>query len=287
MAKTFRTMDGNSGDLAPILGSDLIVLAETAVPDFLRTRDGLVDSLRELANEAGGSVLVGALDFVPDRRPWSEYRFYNSAFLFLPAVSGEPGDSGAPSQYPKLRLVPFSEAVPFKGLLPLLNYVESRVGSGGFSPGDGHRVWRTVGIPWSPSICYEVIYPSFARGARAAGAHLLVNVTNDGWFGRSNGPHQHANIARFRAAENGMPVARAANNGVSAFYDAWGRSPGRTVLMDSTVLRRTISVPDRRTPYSALGGALDAFFLAAFAIWTAVAAGAAWRSRPRRATLFP
>jgi apolipoprotein N-acyltransferase len=170
----------------------------------------------------------------------------------------------------------------------MLNYVESKVGSGGFSPGDGHRVWTTGGIPWSPSICYEVIYPSFARDARAAGAKLLVNVTNDGWFGRSNGPYQHANIARFRAAENGMPVARCANNGVSVFYDAWGRDLGRTALMDSTVFRRAVPVADRQTAYSRFGGAIDAFFLIALGIWgIALIPWSAWRPGRSRTTLSP
>jgi apolipoprotein N-acyltransferase len=280
IAKTFRTMYGTGGDAHPVRGSDLIVLAETAVPDFLRMRPELVDSLRGMARATGAPVLVGALDYVPERHPWSEYAFYNSAFLFSP----DSAESlQRPAQYAKLRLVPFSEALPFKGVLPLLNYVETKVGSGGFSPGDGYRVWNTRGISWSPSICYEVIYPSFARAARAAGAKLLVNVTNDGWFGRSNGPYQHANIARFRAAENGMPVARCANNGVSVFYDAWGRDLGRTALMDSTVLRRQVSVPDRITAYSRLGDAVDGFFLTALGVW--ILALFAWRRDRRRTTL--
>jgi apolipoprotein N-acyltransferase len=285
MAKTFRTLEGKSDDLAPVRGADLVVTAETAVPDFLRMRRELVDSLRAVATAAGAPLVVGSLDFVPDRHPWSEYAFYNSAFLFAP---GSTDVDGMPTRYSKQRLVPFSEAIPFKGILPMLNYVESKVGSGGFTPGDGQRVWHAAGIPWSPSICYEVIYPSFVREARAAGAKLLVNITNDGWFGRTNGPYQHANIARFRAVENGMPVARCANNGVSVFYDAWGRDLGRTALMDSTVLRRRIAVPDRLTAYSRFGGIVDACFLAGLAAWgLALAADEAWRRRRGRTTLSP
>jgi apolipoprotein N-acyltransferase len=263
MAKTFRVMGGPEPGVSPVLGSDLIVLAETAVPDFLRARDDIRDSLKAVAAASGSPLLIGALDFVTDRRPWGEYRFYNSAFLF-------PPDTGiAPAQYSKLRLVPFSEKLPFDGVFPVLNYVN--LGEGDFSPGDGHRVWGHGARSWAPSICYEVIYPSFVREARAAGARLLVNITNDGWFGRTNGPHQHANIARFRAAENGMPVARCANTGVSVFFDAWGRDLGRTALMDSTVLRRSVPVPDRLTLYSRLGGGVDAIFLLALALWTILA----------------
>src|SRR5690606_36365799 len=139
MDKTFRTMAGPAGDLAPGRGGDLIVLAETAVPDFLRTRRRLADSLRAIADAAGAPLLVGALDFVSDRRPWSDYRFYNSAFLF---EVGEAGDTvktdTTPRQYSKMRLVPFSEKLPFDGIFPVINYVN--LGEGDFSPGDGHRV---------------------------------------------------------------------------------------------------------------------------------------------------
>jgi apolipoprotein N-acyltransferase len=259
MGKTFRTIEGAEGNLAPVRGADLIVLAETAVPDFLRNRAEIRDSLRAISRLAGAPLVTGALDYVRDRTPWSEYKFYNSAFLFA------PGDTAPPLQYSKLRLVPFSEKLPFDGIFPIINYVN--LGEGDFSPGDGHRLWDTRGETWSPSICYEVIYPSFARAAREGGARLLVNVTNDGWFGRSNGPYQHANIARFRAAETGIPVARAANNGVSVFYDAWGRDLGRTRLMDSTVLRREVPLAVRETPYTRLGDGIDAFFMFAGAAW--------------------
>lgn len=271
MDKTFRTLRGPAGDLSPVRGSDLVVLAETAVPDFLRTRDGLVDTLQAVSDALGTPLLLGALDFEADKRPWSEYRFHNAAFRFSPRL--DDGRAPVPDRYAKIRLVPFSEKLPFDGVFPVLNYVN--LGEGDFSPGDGPRVWRASpdgasrDVPWAPSICYEVIYPSFVRAARAAGARLLVNITNDGWFGRSNGPYQHANIARFRAAENGMPVARCANAGVSVFFDAWGRDLGRTALMDSTVLRRAVPVPDRATPYSAIGGYVDNGLMLLLGLWLA------------------
>ncbi len=262
VGKTFRVMEGPSGDHAVLRGSDLVVLAETAIPDFLRSRPQLEDSLRALASALNTHLLVGALDLVVDRTPWSDHRFYNSAFLYGPALHQPP------QQYSKLRLVPFSEKLPFDGVFPVLNYVN--LGEGDFSPGDGHRTWGEAATRWSPSICYEVIYPAFAREARAAGAKLLVNITNDGWFGRSNGPYQHANISRFRAAETGMPVARCANNGVSVFFDSYGRDLGRTTLMDSVVLRRTIAMPDLETPYARFGGLVDGFLLAVLPAWLAL-----------------
>jgi len=274
MGKTFRTMAGPQGDHAAVRDADLVVFAETAVPDFLRSRPELIDSLQALSTSLNVPLLVGALDIVGDKQPWREYRFFNSAFLFGPPTPYGPAH---PRRYSKLRLVPFSEKLPFDGVFPVLNYVN--LGEGDFSAGDGQRVWGEAATRWAPSICYEVIYPSFAREARAAGAMVLVNITNDGWFGRSNGPYQHANIARFRAAETGMPVARCANNGVSVFFDARGRDLGRTALMDSTVLRRSIAVPGLTTVYARFGGAVDAIFLAILAAWLVLLGAAA---RPTR-----
>lgn len=257
--KTFRVMEGPEADLAPVRGSDMVVLAETAIPDFFRSRATLVDSLEALASGLNAQLLVGALDVIVDRTPWSDFRYYNSAFLF------DPARPGTMQQYSKLRLVPFSEKLPFDGIFPVLNYVN--LGEGDFSPGDGLRTWGPPETRWAPSICYEIIYPSFAREAREAGAKLLVNITNDGWFGRSNGPYQHANISRFRAAETGMTVARCANSGVSVFFDAYGRDLGRSALMDSVVLRRTVSIPDVQTPYARFGGLVDTSFLAFLPAW--------------------
>jgi apolipoprotein N-acyltransferase len=258
VAKTFRTMDGPRGDRSPVEGSDLIVLAETAIPDFLRSRPELIDTFFTRAAQLHAPILMGALDFVPDRKPWRDYIFYNSAFLF------PPKQNGVLQQYSKLRLVPFSEKLPFQNVFPILNYVH--LGEGDFSPGTGYQVWGD-NLRFAPSICYEIIYPSFAREAKRAGAQFLVNITNDGWFGRSNAPYQHANIARFRAVETGMPIARCANSGVSVFYDAWGRDLGHTELMDSTVLQRRLPVPSRSTFYARHGDGVDALLLAFLGAW--------------------
>jgi len=258
MAKTFRTMDGPRGDRSPVEGSDLIVFAETSVPDFLRSRPELIDTFFTRAVQLHASILMGALDFAEDRKPWRDYIFYNSAFLF------PPRQDGMVQQYSKLRLVPFSEKLPFQNVFPILNYVH--LGEGDFSPGPGYQVWGDS-LRFAPSICYEVIYPEFARQAKKAGAQFLVNITNDGWFGRSNGPYEHANIARFRAVETGMPIARCANSGVSVFYDAWGRDLGHTDLMDSTVLQRRLPIAPRNPFYARHGGIVDAFFLAALGMW--------------------
>jgi apolipoprotein N-acyltransferase len=105
----------------------------------------------------------------------------------------------------------------------------------------------------APFICYEIIYPSFVRDRVLRGANLFVNITNDGWFGKSSGAFQHATMARLRCIENGVALARSANSGISMFVDQYGRVLGRTRLYDRTFLQKSISVARIPTIYSRLG----------------------------------
>ena len=268
MQKTWDTMEG-SGAPSPIAGTDLVVLAETAVPDFLRSRSELYGKFQAEAQETGADFLVGALDFVPDPKPYHAYLFYNSAFLFS---AKSPRDSVL--QYSKLRLVPFSERLPFDDVFPIINYVN--LGEGDFSPGKDYALWHR-GINYSPSICYEIIYPDFARGARRRGADLLVNITNDGWFGYSNAPFQHANIARFRAIEVGAPIARCSNAGISVFYDYKGRILGKSRLQDQVVLRRKVPIITRDTWYLHHGDAVETGLAWIFLFGFTASSVTAWR----------
>ena len=272
MEKTWTTMEGGKGLAPPTLeGSALVVLPETAIPDFLRSRGEVYDHLQRLARDNRSDILVGALDFIPDEKPYRAYRFFNSAFLF----TSDGRDSV--KQYSKLRLVPFSERLPFDDVFPIINYVN--LGEGDFSPGEDIEIWSKNGVAYAPSICYEIIYPDFVRGAKRRGASLLVNITNDGWFGRSNAPYQHANITRFRAIETGMPIARCSNSGISVFYDYKGRVLGRTGLFEQTVLRRKLPLTSRDTWYFRHGDAVEKLLGWGFALGLAVCVGVAWRGR--------
>ncbi|MCJ8346660.1 apolipoprotein N-acyltransferase, partial [bacterium] len=171
MDQTFKTMES-----ANLQGSDLVILAETAIPAFLPKRPSVAKRFKRKAQLLNTSIITGSLDYRKGKHPGRPYDFFNSAFLFLP-------DSTRPyHQYSKLRLVPFSERLPFDDIFPIINYVN--LGEGDFSPGDGYRVWGTK-VPYSPSICYEIVYPSFVRAVIKEGAKYLVNITNDGWFGNS------------------------------------------------------------------------------------------------------
>ncbi len=250
MEKTWKTMDA-----ADLQGTELIVLPETAVPDFLRLRPEVLGELRRRSARMGVPILFGSLDLLRNDREIRPHFFYNSAFLL------SPDSAETPLQYSKIRLVPFSERVPFEEIFPLVNYVN--LGDGGFSPGVDYALWGET-TRFSPSICYELIYPDFVRGARHRGAELLVNITNDSWFGISNAAYMHANIARFRTVETGAPMARVANSGVSVFYDYKGRNLGETRLFEKTVLRRKLPVHSERTFYLTTGGRQEGFYAVVF-----------------------
>ncbi len=225
----FRTvMDKTHATLSRARGEfDLVVLPETAIPDFWSMRPWEASRFQRHSDSAGSELLVGGLDFdrvsLAPQGAWVR----NGAFLLSPERSAR--------RYDKLRLVPFSERLPFDDVFPVLNYVD--LGEGDFAAGRELPVWNTAGVFWSPTICYELVYPDFARQAARQGAQVLVDITNDGWFGRSLGPYQHWNIERFRAVESGLPLVRAANTGISGAVDSRGRIMSVTRMMADTVVQ--------------------------------------------------
>jgi apolipoprotein N-acyltransferase len=160
--------------------------------------------------------------------------------------------------FDKFHLVPLGEYVPLRGIVPLEKIT---AGIGDFSAGPGPRTLALPGLPpVSPLICYEIIFGGdVVDDATRPG--WLLNVTNDAWLGISSGPHQHFASARFRAVEEGLPLARAANNGISAMVDPYGRVTallglGRTGVLDTT-LPQALSA----TLYARYGDAMAALLL--------------------------
>jgi apolipoprotein N-acyltransferase len=151
--------------------------------------------------------------------------------------------------------VPFGEYVPLRSLLGRLNL---NVGTVDFLPGPGPQALPLPGLPpASPLICYEAIFPGqvVAPGTRPA---WLLNVTNDAWFGISSGPHQHFAAARFRAVEEGLPLVRAANNGISAIVDAQGRVTASLGLGETGIVDGTLPAALGPTLYSRFGDIMTA-----------------------------
>jgi apolipoprotein N-acyltransferase len=161
----------------------------------------------------GQSLITGSDRFVPGTRSVTAY---NSLYLFGPG--GAP-----PSVYDKFHLVPFGEYLPFASLLNAFGISQLTVGSG-FAAGDHpHVLDAGIAPPMTPLICYEVIFPHAVVDPAGPRPGWFVNITDDSWFGPWAGPKQHLLIARVRAIEEGLPIARAANTGISAMIDPVGR----------------------------------------------------------------
>src|SRR5207248_2984414 len=155
--------------------------------------------------------------------------------------------------YDKAHLVPFGEYLPFQTLLERLGIMQLTKVEGGYASGDRRALMIVPGAPpLVPLICYEIIFPAEAvpRGDRPG---WLLNVTNDGWFGMSSGPYQHFQQARVRAIEEGLPLVRAANTGISAVVDPLGRVVRSLPLGAQGVLDARLPQPLAPTLYARMG----------------------------------
>ena len=208
------TKSGSTG----LSGISLVVWPETAVPFLLADSPEALSLIGEALPE-GTSLLVGSARLVEERDAQgvlTATRIYNS--LLVIDDKGEVLDS-----YDKIHLVPFGEYLPFQDFLESLGFMQLTGVRGGFSAGTGPRLLAIPGAPpASPLICYEIIFPDDVVD-KSSRPGWLLNITNDAWFGSSAGPYQHFHQARVRAVEQGLPVVRAANTGISAMIDPYGR----------------------------------------------------------------
>jgi len=213
-----------------------VIWAETNVPFLLGPEPEIVSSLAATVPEQG-HLIFGA----PRRSSTGDV--FNSLFV----IDGQ-GDVNA--TFDKFHLVPFGEYVPLRWILPFGKLVESR---GDFTPGPGPTTLKVDGLPpFSPVICYEIIFAGDVIDS-ADRPEWILNITNDGWFGASTGPRQHLVQARLRAIEEGLPVVRAANSGISAVIDAYGRVRNSLGLGEQGVVDAPLPVALSRTPFAFLG----------------------------------
>ena len=237
---------------------DLVVWPETAVPVRLNDADAVLARIAEAAGDA--RVVLGLLR---DEGP----RVYNSAVVVGPA-------GGRGQVYDKHHLVPFGEYVPFGDLLARWGIHGLAANAGqGFSAGPGARLLDLGGALGRalPLICYEAVFPRDVRAAPAR-PDFLLQITNDAWFGQVSGPWQHLAQARMRAIEQGLPMVRVANTGVSAMIDARGRVTAMIALGQAGWRDAPLPAPAPPTPYARLGDAppaLLALLLVGLGGWAA------------------
>jgi apolipoprotein N-acyltransferase len=215
--------------------------APGAGPDPVVNR-GYLDWIGRIARETGVTLIVGGVDY---RRDGERLEALNSALVVGP--DGLPGEA-----YAKVHLVPFGEYVPLRRVLFFVDaMVEGAIA--GFAPGDRVASLPTPAGRAAVFVCYEAIFPELVRRL-ARDADLLVNVTNDAWFGRGAAPRQHLAIAALRAVEAGRDLVRAANTGISALVDRHGRIRARTPIEEMTILRGRLAVGGAaRTLYARTG----------------------------------
>ena len=254
-------------------GARLVIWPESSLPWLYDRNPGVAAQLQALTRELGIDLLFGnddRDDGVADRRR----RIWVGAKMLTP-------DGEVAFRYHKMRLVPFGEYVPIESVLTLGGRYSARVveAVGAFTPGTEYAIGEVDGRRFGVSICYEAIFPDLLREFTVRGADLLVNITNDAWYGRTSAPHQHFAMAVFRAVENGKYLVRAANTGISAVVDPRGRVLERTALFERRALVREVPIVPGLTFYARRG---DVFAWGCLAAAVALTAMAAMRRASRR-----
>ena len=245
-----------------------VIWPETAATFFLSENPDVVRAIASVA-PAGGAVLTGApRQAKRDGLPV----YYNS----LQAISGS-GEILA--SYDKAHLVPFGEYVPLRDWLPIDRIVAGR---GDFTAGPGPRTLRLPGLPsFSPLICYEAIFPGVAVDASDR-PDWILNISNDAWFGVSAGPHQHLASSRMRAIEEGLPLIRATNTGITVAFDPFGRELQRLDLDRRGTLDLRLPKPASSPTIFSLFGNVVPVLLAGLIVLVAI--GSVLQSRRRSAS---
>ncbi|MEQ8404810.1 MAG: apolipoprotein N-acyltransferase [Oceanicaulis sp.] len=225
---------------------DALVWPEGAVPGFLLNDPPLLARIRDRLPQ--GLLLLTGVVRVEFDAGGAVSDYYNAlAALRL----GE--ELTVDATYDKARLVPFGEVNPLRSLTRLAGFDTLAAWSTGYSAGPGGRTLEVEGVArFAPLICYEVVYPRHAPGGEDRPAWLL-NISNDSWYGNSAGPRQHANQARYRALEAGLPMARAASNGVSGLTGPYGRPLRVLGIEDDRAIDLALPRPLNETIYARHG----------------------------------
>jgi apolipoprotein N-acyltransferase len=260
-----RDQDGRLDNLA---GITHLVWPEAAMPFLPLDEPQALAAISELLPE--GTVLItGALrgEPAPPESPRLKH-YFNSLLVF-----GRGGVLLA--LYDKILLVPFGEFLPLKRVLAAIGLRQLAYSYGNFEVGPVPRPLLAIpGLPPTlPLICYEAIFPAaVVQGRQRPG--IVVNVTNDGWFGNTTGPRQHLHQARVRAVEEGLPLIRAANNGISAAFDAYGRSLGRIDMNVRGVIDVRLPGALPPPPYARFG---DTIFFTVWLLGAVILGRVVWR----------
>jgi apolipoprotein N-acyltransferase len=246
MQKYLTLSDRASGPQSTgVRDASILIWPESAFPFFLTHEADAMAQIADLLPK--GTILITGSVRAPDLPAGAKItRAYNSIYAI-------DHDGSVLSIYDKLHLVPFGEYLPFQDLMEKLGFVQLTKVQGGFIPGLRRRPMELPNAPRVlPLICYEAIFPGDVA-SRDDRPGWIVNLTNDGWFGISTGPYQHLQQARVRAIEQGLPLVRAANTGISAVIDPVGRIVARLGLGIEGVLDSSLPSAIPPTIYARAG----------------------------------
>ncbi len=222
----------------------LIIWPETAVPFNFQDENDLSRQIRNLSIKTKSNFIFGSVSYL---RRSNYIDFYNSAYLIS-------SDGEVKGKYDKVHLVPYGEYVPLRNVFPFIKGLTAGIGD--FSTGDGYIPLSASGGKIGVLICYEGILPYAARMYKNESAEILVNITNDAWFGSTSAPYQHLSMTIFRAVETRFYLVRAANTGISAIVDPRGQIVAKTNIFQKESLKGNVKLLKIPTFYAQYGDIL-------------------------------
>ncbi len=222
----------------------LIVWPETALPFNYQDANSFKKQVKDISLKTKSWFIFGSTSYEYSK---DNINYYNSAYLLSPA--GE-----IKGKYNKVHLVPYGEYVPLRNVFPFIN--KFTAGMGDFSTGTGYYPLTIDNKKIGILICYEGILSFAARSYKKEGAELLINITNDAWFGTTSAPFQHFSMSVFRAVETRLYLIRAANTGISAIINPKGQIVAKTSIFERTSLKEKIKYSNIQTIYVKYGDVL-------------------------------
>ncbi len=228
--------------------ADLYVLSETASPFPISYNYTAESFFRNIAKQKNTTIITGTIDYEQQE---GKVKYFNTASIV--------DSSGIRGIYKKIFLVPFVERLPFDDVRPNLKKIN--LGQGNFTPGSEFTVFEINGMKFSVYICYEAIFSQLIREFVKGGAKMLVNITEDGWFGKTSGPYQHAQMAAFQAIIFRRAVVRSANTGVSFISDPYGRIIKKTRIFIEDCIVCEVPLLEGKTVYARIGNTFGWTFL--------------------------
>lgn len=199
----------------------LIIWPEAATPGYILKKVDILKQMISLIRETETYYLIGSAEYPKfEKALFDPKKGGNTALFFSP-------DGSILGQYLKINLVPFKEYIPFDGIIPWPHFIVSKKGVNYLISGRKFTLFQFEGAKFGVLICWESLFPGLFRRFVKNGGNFIINITSEGWFGETAFPYQFLAINVFRAVENRVSIARAANTGISCFIDPFGRITGR------------------------------------------------------------